>query len=151
MKTSLLPILLLTTACGSFTPNAGTWTVDSVETVENTCNMEVDAEAGGTMTLDYIDDGFTLTSGEDDPMNCILDGKNFDCEAEDQAVDQSDSDFILSIDFTISGSFSSETAMELGTRVDMSCEGADCAEYEEMAEQTFPCGTEFKGSLSFTE
>ena len=151
MKTTLLPLLLLTTACGSFVPNEGTWTVDSIETVENACELEMDTTSGKTMTLGYIDDGFTLTPDEDDPLSCILDGKNFDCDVEDEAMDQSDADFVISFDFTISGSFSSETAMEMTTKVDISCEGEDCDEYQEMSGQTIPCSSSNKGSLSFTE
>ena len=139
-----LSLAFVLTACGSFTPAEGTWTLSGLEVTEDTCQFPTDEEeeiSDSEFSVALSDDGFSLDAdgdGEDaSPVACTLEGKNFTCESE---VETSEEDtFTIAIETSLSGVFASETESTINLSIEVSCEGDDCALVEEQAETSFPC------------
>ena len=153
-KTLLLSVLLI--GCsdkgGDFEPQEGSWTI-SPTTLDDGCGMDFGEQDDGQGDLSMNSDGksFTITdtegddSGGPDSFNCELDGQDFECDdGGDETMDLNEDgmDAIIEMEFTVGGSFTSETEGTFYTKVDISCEGADCdtaAGFFDL--DSFPCTT----------
>jgi len=135
---------------GDFAPQEGTWEGGEF-TYDDACGLGLGNDSEDeervlvTLTMDADGGGFTIVDEEEeDPIICVLDGQSFTCETPEG--DMEDTDFseygyvaLVTMDQVMGGDFSSETAGELRMVIDVSCEGADCAEVAEMMDLDMPC------------
>ena len=149
-KTFLIPVAFLFTACASFAPQEGTWSLSSPEITEDSCGFSDQMESDGdsTFSIALTDDGFSIT-GEGDgakAVSCALDGKNFTCD--DTVEKTEESTFTLTTTISYDGSFTSETEASVNIGVNIACEGDDCALVEAQTGFSLPC--DLKGTSSAT-
>ena len=157
-KTSLLTLAFLYTACApafpteeAFTPTEGTWMANSFEVIENECNFETTDQTNVTMVLARSDDGFTISFDGGEPYVCTLSDQDFECEAPSSLVGESDPDSEVELDITTTGSFASQTELELRSRVSLICLVDDCADSEALFGTSIPCATATEIGMSLTE
>lgn len=157
-KTLSIALAFLCTACApaspteeAFAPTEGTWIADGFEVTENECNLETTDQTGETMILASSDDGFTMSFDDGEPYACTLSGQDFECEEPSSMVGESDPDSEFELDIATTGLFTSETDLEISSRVTLNCLVEDCSEYEEYFGATFPCATATKIEMSFSE
>jgi hypothetical protein len=134
---------------GDFAPQEGTWAAGE-PVYDDACGLGLgedseDEPTSVTLAMDADGGGFTLADEEDDePMICTLDGQSFTCEVSGDDLGETDFadagfDAVMMIDQTMGGDFSSETQAEFRMVIDVTCEGADCAEVSEMIGIDMPC------------
>ena len=144
-----------TTAAG-FTPQEGLWlqTTEPV-VVSDTCNMpgeddedddEEDEDEDGGVLLTMTGEGtFSLNpvdDSEDSPVfSCSLDGMSFTCDTVSNQMPDEEMDLTLIMSMTIAGTFTSETAGDVGMTMGFDCEGPDCS-LMELAGMELPCSSE---------
>ena len=157
-KTLLLSLAFLYTACApafptkeTFDPTEGTWMANSFEVTENECNFETTDQTDVTMVLARSDDGFTISFDDGAPYRCTLSGQDFECEEPASLTGESDPDSEVELDITTTGSFASQTELELRSRVSLICLVDDCADSEALFGTSIPCATATEIGMSFTE
>ena len=132
--------------CGGFIPEEGEWTVNSSETVSNTCGFEDEEDTGSneedTFIISSTDDGgYNIDLDEDITLYCLLDKKDMTCESFEFTEDIVEMAITTTQIMNYSGSFASETKFNGTLKVDMDCIGDGCSMLE-MFGITVPCTAE---------
>jgi hypothetical protein len=147
---SLVAIALVASACGSFAPNTGKWTLTNFTVTANTCPE--DDEPGDDEDVDvwlFLNEetetytlGFESNAAVEDRMSCTLDKKDMAC-TDQFVVDLSefDMDYVLTVNIAIDIAFSAVDAHTGTLVVSSTCAGEDCD-----AEDTCATTSTFDGS-----
>lgn len=129
---ALAPLFAMS-AC--FNPTSGDYTFEEVESstdcpeVEDTGSGEGEAEP---TAVAVNEDKTTMVIGEGEgAYDCTMDGKSFTCPMDPFETDLTGSgiDYVSTITFDISGSWTSNTSFDMTVVSDITCEGADCETY----------------------
>ena len=165
MKKSALfiPFILMTTACGSFTPTEGTWTMSPIETVEDTCNFSFEEEVEATESnfkLTLSEEGFSILGDTEGSqvVSCILDedsdegdeGQKFTCTNLSFSLADEET-FSITATTSYDGFFASSTELTLNNKSDIVCEGEDCPTVEQQVGVSFPCSISATATATFSE
>lgn len=145
--------LLFVVGCGDFVPVEGEWTLVSVEITEDSCTTDdgtlIDpADAGMVYTVTATEGGFqatyTLDQGETIVSDCILDGRSYACGAHVGELPwvEDGTMFITQVD---QGEFLSPGEKQSGSRIDVTCAGANCWQVEDMFHVDLPCRSVISG------
>lgn len=151
----LMPLALM--ACGDKTddtaggdssaiePQEGPWTMSDLEFTVDTCGFDEGGENDtepASINLAKNDDGsYVMRIDEDLNFSCELSGADFTCEPYEMIESEPDSDQTLTQTFTIGAVFTSNTSFDGSVNMSTTCEGADCAMFEEEG-MTLPCSME---------
>ena len=162
MKKTILcmPLAFVIAACGSFEPAEGSWTLGDFEITEDTCEFpseegegegEEEAAEESTFSLALTEEGFSITGdGEGaEPVACTLSGKDFTCETNTETTDGGT--FVLTVDYSFEGTFSSATETSMILSTDLTCEGDDCPTLEDQLSTKFPCAISSTGAATLNE
>ena len=150
----LIPLTISLSACGPITPVEGTWTFSDLQVLEDTCTAS-DEDASEPedllLTLALTDDGFTFISTEEDVSSipCTLDGNDFTCDIE--AEESSGDAFTMTIDYSLTGTFSSSTEATSAMGTFASCEGEGCSMLEEQINVSLPCSIQTTSKVTADE
>lgn len=164
----LLMLIPLAAACGekegddsaadsgpveAFAPSEGHWSVQEENITADPCGFfsgegdtadTGEAPSGFTLTMNS-EATFTIDQDADNGENfaCALDtgDQSFTCAPEELRNDMGGESREATMIFTqtVAGSFSSESAVDVGVDFVVTCEGADCADIEATLEVTLPC------------
>ena len=140
----------LTVACADgggsdIEPRSGTWDFSGSAPTDDTCGYpDLYTDPPGNFVLENNGDGtFTVTAGEN-VFDCTLDGDNFSCPerlyGENDVGAAAGLDAVVHYTVSVSGSFSSDSAMSGRQAFEIVCEGADCATVEAAVGVMTPCG-----------
>ena len=154
-------VISLGIGCGSgvFAPNEGEWTVGAFVS-DGACGSEFNmADDTGSapetieLTMDKDGKGFTILNEDDSETHCSLRAKDFDCEPpeiedSEMSLEEFGLDATVYLDLSIGGSFSSQTAGEVDSTMDISCEGENCDVVEDEVGVDLPCSTDSEAPLS---
>jgi len=149
---------LLLAACGdkddedsgsdAFVPEEGDWVNVSETVLSDSCGLPDSGEDDGPAVLTVTgDDTFTLTLDDTDftvDIPCTLDGKDAECGpalAFEQDFSSSGIDGVLTLHFSMSGSFSSTTAATFEVTASVDCAGTQCDDISAGAGFPIPCET----------
>ena len=142
---SLTGLTLFLTACGGFSPEEGEWMVDRSETFSNTCGFEdedTDSNEKDTFVISSTEDGgYNMDLNEDMVLDCLLEEQDLTCEPFELIEDDVEMAMTITQVMTHSGTFSSETELNIHVMIDLSCTGDGCPMLE-MFGVTFPCNVE---------
>lgn len=140
-----------------FLPEEGPWSLTLDDLMEDSCDAAPGAGSGdplGTSTLTLLDggaDGFVMVDSDTQTFRCDFDAGSevaFSCTADEMDLGSPDSTFFPNITIkrngTRTGTFlaADEARLSLNVNTD-TCEGAECATYEQTQAFTFPCVFEF--------
>ena len=154
---SLMGLTLILTGCGvinGFAPEEGEWTVNHSETVSNTCGFEDEGEEdiGSNEKDTFIissteDGGYNIDLDEDMILYCLLDNQELTCEPFEITEDDVEMATTITQIMIHSGTFASETELNVNVIVDLDCVGDGCSMLE-MFGITIPCTAEMTMSAS---
>lgn len=145
----LTGLTLILAACGGFSPEEGEWKVDRSETFTNTCGFE-DEEMGGEMgsnekdvfVISSMNDGsYNIDLNEDITLYCLLENQDLTCQPFELIEDDVEMAMTITQVMTHSGTFSSETELNIHVMIDLDCTGDGCPMLE-MFGVTLPCNVE---------
>ena len=163
------------TACGddksdtgddAFSPTAGQWSWDGTEYTTDEFNMAdtFPAETVDATLWDLVltDDGFQLDNEiwTEDPIQCVVTGMDFTCDATTVTVAHSwpdDSEIegvpeaTYTTNATITGSFADADSGTVGMSGELPCEGADCDAHGTERGTIAPCSTVVGGDFIRSE
>jgi len=142
---------------GPFTLSTGSWVITESEVLSDECGIKehVDRGApGSVLVVHEAGEGeFFLEDSEGDSDRCVLNGRNFVCDAS-QAVDDTARNMGFNADIHYetaqSGAFSSDTTLSLRADVDLDCVGSDCGLLSLLL-GNFPCNLALGMELSPVE
>ena len=146
---SLMGLTLILTGCGGFSPEEGEWTVNRSEAVSNTCGFEdeeVEEDIGSnekdTFTISSSEDGgYNIDLDEDMILYCLLENQELTCEPFEFTKDDVEMAMTITQIMSHSGTFVSETELNVNVMVDLDCLGDGCSMLE-MFGITIPCTAE---------
>ncbi len=177
MKTSFLLFPILIGCLGNdspenttnnVVPNQGTWTVDSSETIIDSCGFfgEDEGEDSQEVVFDFNqnDNGgytfatcehpeeFTINDGEaqEVELSCDVLGNDLICadNVQEENLKEDGIDAIANITTTLSGAFDSSSQLNGTMSISINCEGDDCNQLTESGFQA-PCEIALQFSSSF--
>ncbi|MFT4976835.1 MAG: hypothetical protein ACI8S6_002740 [Myxococcota bacterium] len=136
-------LVLLSLGCkndDAIIPTEGSWLIDqdSVAFSSDGCGLQTGL-VFYDLIIDQLDaDGFRFIDTNGDAFTCSLGAADFSCA---DLVLERDASARAALTFTsaLSGTFSSETALERTLSISGVCEGSDCAEL--FSSVSFPCET----------
>ena len=150
---SLIGLTLIFTACGRFSPEEGEWMVERSETFSNTCGFEdketeeetedeTTSNEKDTFVLSSTKDGgYNIDLDEEMTLNCLLDNQDLTCEPFELIDADVEMATTITQLMTHTGTFSSETELDVHVMVDLDCAGDGCPMLE-MFGITIPCSAE---------
>lgn len=141
----LTGLTLFLTACGGFSPEEGEWVVDRSETFSNTCGFDTEDTDSNEKDTFFISStetgGYNIDLNEDMTLDCLLEELELTCEPFELIEDDVEMATTITQIMTHSGSFSSETKLNIHVMVDLDCAGDGCPMLE-MFGITLPCNAE---------
>jgi hypothetical protein len=125
----------------TYEPETGFWSYFDGGLVDNNCGRDdVYRDSDTTFWLtNHLDGSFTIEQGTAGDFTCTIDGASFVCPQRlSDAVPVTGYDATINYHVRVSGTFQSSGQMIGTQRVDVSCDGADCA-LAPLAGLTVPC------------
>ncbi len=135
-------------AGGSADPESGTWAFSGGPISDDTCMYEdVYVDPPGSFTLTNNGDGTFTIDDSENVFDCTLSGASFTCPSRLTGTVDVGEEFgvpgveaLLSYNVEVSGDFGSDTSLSGRQDVEVTCEGANCADLADLADLTLPCG-----------
>ena len=130
----------------AFAPNTGTWHVNDVVVLEDTCGIDdgkIGKDPEGTLTItDNGDDSYGLSLAKHLPsFTCALVDTNLVCDEIQMSQDYSHQGVsaVMDATLTLGLAFSDEGTGETNWSADYTCAGDDCDTLATSMKLTFPC------------